>query len=189
MTTQPFRDALAYQRWATERLARWIEVLPDGWLDEPISGSFPTVRASLLHMADAERIWMQRLQGQSPKTWPSQQAGAVSEPFADYLRRSTAAFADHADRQSDPWFAAWCTFADFTAAHHRIVNGGIVQHVVNHTSFHRGQVIGQVRQLADRAGGTTSMPAIPGTDYITWLREQNPSLPGADPDLERIYGG
>lgn len=183
---------LEYHSWASQRYAGWLDDMPESWLDQPCSGSFHSLRATALHMADAERIWLERLQGQSAKGWPSQRPGAETDPLSTYLQRSTGDFVRHVGAQADAWFAAWCTFADLSGRRHRMEHSGIVQHVVNHSSFHRGQLVVQARAIADLASSGQApageLPPIPGSDYITWMRAQQPSHPDSDPELKAVYG-
>jgi uncharacterized damage-inducible protein DinB len=186
------QDQMAYHAWANERIASFLEALPEAWLDQPCSGSFHSIRETALHMADAEQIWLERLQGQSNSSWPSRRPGASTHPLAGYMRRTNSAFLRYVETRSEAWFRAWCRVSDRSGRTHNIGHAGIVQHVINHSSYHRGQLVVQARAVADLAeigqAPAGELPAIPGTDYIAWLREAQGQRPDANPELEQVYG-
>lgn len=160
-------DLMRFHRWATERLAGWLETLPPAWIDAPAAGSFPSARATLLHAADAEWIWLDRLRGRSPEGWPSQRPDARPDPVADYLRRAAEAFTDHVLTRPAGWADTPCAIRDLKGNESRLAAGGIARHVVHHAGFHRGQAIVQICAVA----GEVAVPPIPQTDLIRWLRE------------------
>jgi uncharacterized damage-inducible protein DinB len=56
------------------------------------------------------------------------------------------------------------TYHNFKGENFNNKVSGIIKHVVNHGSFHRGQVVTILRTLG--------INTIPSTDYIQWLRTQ-----------------
>jgi uncharacterized damage-inducible protein DinB len=156
------RDTLelfAFNRWANERTLDAAATLTPEQYARPLGGSFPSLRATLQHMMGAEISWLARFHGEVggrfpdlsgyddvPKlraawddVWAEQQRYLASLDY-DALRRPLA-----------------FRFRDGTEGTQPLVEA--LRHVVNHASYHRGQVVMLIRQL----GG---VPA--GTDYITY---------------------
>jgi uncharacterized damage-inducible protein DinB len=147
MTPQDLRTLVEYHYWARDRLLSAVEPLsPEAFLRD-LGSSFPSVRDTLSHLHGAEWIWLSRLQGGSPTS------GLPHERFGD-LAAVRAAWAD-----SEAGVRAVVDALDETGAarvlEYRLLNGQpgaspvwqILQHVVNHATYHRGQVTTMLRQL------------------------------------------
>ena len=162
MTAEEARQLFAYGTWATGMMFRAVEALPPHQREAPAPSSFPSVIGTLAHIVSAEWIWLRRWLGESPAAIPSWAA----TPGLSQLRTQLAAV--EAERGS---FLGALTEADFerpvsyrTLAGQAFTDplGHLMRHVVNHSTYHRGQVATQLRQL-----GHTP----PNTDLIRYLRE------------------
>jgi uncharacterized damage-inducible protein DinB len=162
MDVDELKRLFDYSRWANLRFLDAADGLTAVELNREIDSSFPGVLATLVHMLGAEWVWLERWRGTSPTAFPDASdlvsAAAVRARW-DALWSDQQAFlatlGDADARRSVPF---------------RLFNGGadaqplgdLMRHVVNHGSYHRGQVATMLRQL-----GKTP----PSTDYIRYLRE------------------
>jgi len=60
-----------YNLWANRRMIAMLSPLSETQIAQDIISSFPSVKMTLLHIWDAEVIWLKRLQGESLDYWPS----------------------------------------------------------------------------------------------------------------------
>lgn len=141
-----------YWDWANRRSAASIEATPT--VGEP-------ARRWLAHVVEAERIWLLRVQGNTPPAqdfWPDVPLAAIAEAAranrATWREELTARAPDRLDEPIDYRNSRGEPFATPVS--------DIVLHVTVHGDHHRGQIAAAVRQ----AGGE---PA--NTDYITFTRE------------------
>ena len=162
MTVDDARALFAFNAWAHGRMFAAVRALPPGAADAPAPSSFPTIRGTLAHLAGAEWIWLQRWLGGSPTAPPAWQGGAVDELEAE-LAGVAAARASFLATLADADLQRACTFRTLAGVEFTLALGGLLQHVVNHSSYHRGQVATQMRQL-----GHTP----PATDLLLFLRER-----------------
>jgi uncharacterized damage-inducible protein DinB len=162
MTRDEARQLFAYDSWANRLVFTAAGALPVEQLQAPAASSFPSIDATLAHIVGAEWIWLRRWRGESPAAAPAW----VAKPSLPDLKRELAAV--EAERAS---FLAGLSEAEFErAVSYRTLAGqpysdalgGLIRHVVNHSTYHRGQVATQLRQL-----GHTP----PNTDLITYLRQ------------------
>jgi len=160
MTASDIARLYAYNRWANARTLGAAETLGPEQLNRDLGSSFPSVQATLVHMLGAEWIWLQRWNGSSPSAWPEQ---AAMRTVAD-LRAAWRAV-----EQGQLAVIAALTDLDRRFAYRNLKGeafdepiGMTLQHVVNHSTYHRGQVTTMLRQL-----GATAI----GTDYVTFFRE------------------
>jgi len=162
MTRDELTLLVDYHYWARDRIIEAITRLsPEQYTREVVS-SFRSVRDTVVHTYAAEWVWYQRWQGESPT------ALIPGDRFADVesLRRAWIDL-EHQIRAH----LVSRGEADLSAViEYRLLNGTpgatpfwqMLQHVVNHGSYHRGQVTTLLRQL-----GATPPESM---DLITFYR-------------------
>jgi uncharacterized damage-inducible protein DinB len=160
------KDALGrlldYTVWANHRVMRAAATLSEDDFKRDLKSSHGGVRGTLTHTMGAEWIWLERWKGTSPPR-------GIDEgefPTILALRERWTAIDEH--RAS--WFANLPEAATTEVLAYKTLDGRpyegvlwqLVQHVVNHSTYHRGQVITMLRQLGAKAVST---------DMVIWDRE------------------
>ena len=156
------RRLLEYNRWATLRMLAVLEQLAEAELQREILSSFPSVLATLVHAMGAEWVWLERWKGTSPTALPRAEGldsvaavrGRWDELWADQQAFLGGLGAGDVERP--------VSYRLFNGDADTRPLGELVRHVVNHATYHRGQLVTMLRQL-----GRTP----PSTDYVRWLRE------------------
>lgn len=164
MTPDEARQLLDYHVWARERaLAATAALTPDQFLRD-LGNSFGSVRDTVAHLYGADEVWLSRWRGGTPRGLPP----ASQFPDLTSLRAAWA--------KLDPDFRAFVhsldaaglarplTYPAFNGQLATLTYEQMLQHVVNHGSYHRGQVTTLVRQLG--------APAPKGMDFVAFLRER-----------------
>jgi uncharacterized damage-inducible protein DinB len=163
MTFDEARTLFAYDRWANRRLLAILGALPADRLEATVESSFPSLLATFGHMVGAEWVWLRRWQGEPPGAFPEW----LRQPsFADLHARL-----ERLDDERDAFLAGLdeadldreLDYRTLDGTPHRTRLGDLVFHVVNHASYHRGQLTTMLRQL----GATTV-----STDLVVYLRER-----------------
>ena len=154
---------LRYTVWANHRLLRAAATLVVEDFKRDLGGSHGGVRGTLVHMMWAELVWLERWKGvPTPPRLDESQFATVVE-----LRDRWTVIEEH--RQA--WFDGLAAEAGATIVHYRTTEGTayqnplehLVQHAANHSTYHRGQVLGFLRQLGVKPVST---------DMILWDREE-----------------
>lgn len=157
-------DLYGYNRWANERALAAAEPLSAEQYGRAVPGSYPSLRATLEHLLGAEMSWLSRWQGNPPGLSPD------FSPCADIaaLRRRWEAHWDEQGR-----FLSALSGDDLARRIQIRLRSGIeavqplrdtMVHVVNHATYHRGQVTTILRQL-----GGAPVP----TDYFIYCELRN----------------
>ena len=166
MNLQDIRQLFDYTEWANDLAMEAADELPDEDLHRDVGISHNSIFGTLLHMAGAEWIWLERWNGRSP---------AKAEAWSMWTPESCADLAMLNDRWTDvvDQRAQFIASLDETrlAAElpFRLLSGDPnsmrlvdqMQHVANHATMHRGQVVGMIRQLSIEP---------PSTDLLFYLR-------------------
>ena len=156
------RELFAYHRWANARLLEAAGTLSVEDFGRDLGSSFPSVRATLAHLLSADWIWLERWRGTSPTAGPDWDAGthAVLAVRWTELERAQKAFLDALD---DADLDRDVSYRALNGAPHRNPLGELCRHLVNHGTYHRGQVATLLRQLGVKP---------PQTDLILYYRER-----------------
>lgn len=156
-------DLFAYSRWAYGRTLDAVGRLTPEQLARELGGSFPSVHATLSHLLSAEWVWLARWRGDPAPAAPA--LGAI--PDAATFR---ARWNDLEDAQRG--FLAGLTEDDVQRPFVMKTRSGLVAelplgqtmfHLVNHGTYHRGQITNFLRQLG-------AEPA--ATDLVKYYAEQ-----------------
>ena len=163
MTKDGLERLLDYTVWANHRAMRSAATLSVAEFKRDLGGSFGGVRGTLTHTLGAEWIWLERWKGVSP----NRRLDEAEFPDVMAVRERWRVIEDH--RAS--WLAslregALAETIRYTTLDKRSFENPLwqlVQHVANHSTYHRGQVITLMRILGAKA---------PASDMVLWDRER-----------------
>jgi len=156
------RTLFAYNRWANEQFLDALAKLTDEELKRDLKNSFPSGLATLVHILSAEWVWMERWLGRSPTGVP--EADSTLGSVAAVRARWDALWAQqkaYLDRLPDADLARPLTYRSLAGHEYTQPMGELLRHVVNHSTYHRGQLTTMLRQLGHGA---------PSTDLVAWYR-------------------
>jgi uncharacterized damage-inducible protein DinB len=140
-------DYTRYNSWANRSLICVFENQADSLLEQHITSSFASVRQTMLHIWDAQAIWLDRLQGYSPLSFPSKDfSGSMADIFSG-LEESSDALHDFLMPQEQEFFLQTMTYTTLKSGEFSRKVADMVLHCVNHSTYHRGQLITMARQL------------------------------------------
>jgi uncharacterized damage-inducible protein DinB len=148
------QDYLAFHIWATGRLIAAVAQLSESEMHQQVGGPFGTVFATLVHLYSAEDIWLSRWQGQAGVGFtPPDQFASFAELSETYTARQQelCSFVETQDL---------ATSVQVKGQYHTLAE--MLWHVLDHASYHRGQIMAYLRAL-----GHTP----PQTNLIHYLRE------------------
>jgi len=133
--------------WARDRQLETCALLTEEQFLRPLGSSFPSLRDTLTHLLAVEWLWLERWRGRSPQTlltpgeFPTlalltQRWRAVENEMREYLGGLSE---DDLDRSA--------TFVNTRGKVWTYSLWRMFLHVINHQSYHRGQVTALFRQL------------------------------------------
>ena len=147
MDARTIQTLYEYNRWANARILAAVEKLNAEQLSRDLHSSHHSVRETLVHLLSAEWIWLMRWLGTSPNKMLDPQEfttlaalrarwGEVEREQAEFLSRLT----DESLRQE-------IRYVNTRGESYTYLLWQMMQHVANHSTFHRGQVVAMLRQL------------------------------------------
>ncbi|MCW3125929.1 MAG: DinB family protein [Bacteroidetes bacterium] len=160
---------LGYTVWATTKLSQILEKADESLLKKETPSSFNTIEKTILHIWDADLVWLKRLQGESLLEWPSKDfKGDKGALLAGWLQ-NTIDLNNHVASKTPEYLQSQINYKNMAGKPYSNTIEEIIYHVVNHGTFHRGQIVTMMRKH-----GWTELPIneeLTSTDLITYLRE------------------
>ena len=163
MTVAEARELFAYNDWANRRLLEALGRLAGGRLGTVVESSFPSLGETFAHIIFAEWLWLRRWLGESPTGAPSWVESATLKQLQETLSEVQSDRSALLERLDDAGLDFVVRFRDTEGDEYAHPLGHLMRHVVNHSTYHRGQAATQLRQLGE---------APPGTDLILFLLER-----------------
>ena len=157
--------AAQYNAWANEQFIQLLLKLSDEQLDKEIISSFPSVRKTVLHIWGAEDIWLQRFEVVEKPVWKAASFSGTMQEACDAWRAASAALIQFMENVADEKaLSRLITGINMKGEPYSDALNACLQHVFNHSTYHRGQLVTMLRQLG--------VAAIPQTDLIAFVRQK-----------------
>ena len=141
------KEIFAHNYWARDRQLQTCSALTEEQFLRPLGNSFPSVRDTLVHLIAVEWLWLERWRGRSPRVllppedFPTlgvfcNRWYTVEQEMKEYLATLPEAVLDQnitcIGTRGNTWsYALW----------------RMMIHLLEHQSYHRGQVTSLLRQL------------------------------------------
>jgi len=147
MTYDDLRLLIDYNYWARDRVLDAVDTLTPEQFIRPMGNSFSSVRDTIAHICAAERIWITRLKGE--KAQGPQTPDRI--PDLDTARREWAELEAEMREQlaklGPEVVERTIEYQDLRGKDQSDALWQVLQHVVNHGTYHRGQITTMLRQL------------------------------------------
>jgi uncharacterized damage-inducible protein DinB len=154
MNIEEFRLLYEFNSWANRRTLEACAALTDEQLTRGLGSSFPSVRDTLAHILGAEWLWLERWHGRLPNALPS----AADYPDLEALRARwnevERDLLDYVVSLSNEDLTRILSIKTTQGVPYSQPLWQMLQHVVNHGSYHRGQIATMLRQLGAKAQAT-----------------------------------
>ena len=159
MNLQDLRTLLDYHYWARDRMFEALEPLTPEQATRDLGNSFKSIHDTAAHLCAAETAWYSRWQGDSPS------ALLTGAAFAD-LAAVRRAWSEHepkmrafVEQLGDDGIGRVFEFTLLTGQAAASPFWQMLQHIVNHASYHRGQLTTMLRQLGAQPAKSLDMIA------------------------------
>jgi uncharacterized damage-inducible protein DinB len=154
MTLDDVRTLFEFNYWAKARLMSVLETLSDEQFVKDLGSSHGGIHGTLVHIVGAENIW---LSGWTDQTVLKLLDRTDYPTLADVRKKW-----DDVEREMREFISNLTEENISAVVRYKTTEGKqfsyplwqIMQHVVNHSSYHRGQIVTMLRQLGIKPMGT-----------------------------------
>lgn len=152
--TYLMKNYASYNHWANKTMVDWLSTKPAELMTQDVTSSFPTIKQTLIHIYQTQSYWLSVIQ-KDKDFKPHSPNGSTEEIFqilvsqsekiVHYIEQMTSEEVQENNLVVNPWFE--CNYPNFE----------YIMQCMNHSTYHRGQVVTMGRIL-----GITDAPM---TDY------------------------
>ena len=153
----------AYNLWANKTITDLILSLDASLHQQKVESSFPSLYATVLHMWVAESAWWQRVLLQEKIILPSETDNQSMQDVVQGLLQQSAQWEERVNNSSELMLKQEYSFQNSKNEHFKQAIYETVLHVINHSTYHRGQLVTMMRTLG--------VKTIPQTDFMVFLRK------------------
>jgi len=155
---------LQYNHWANEKMCNYLTGVDEAEIVANKKAEYQTIKEVILHIADAEQTWLARLNGKNiPHMHNLDTVGSFAS-ICSTISNTSANFIDFIIGKDDQFFLSSTEYINLKGKTFSQNNAEIILHCMNHSTFHRGQVMCTLRHV-----GYTDQSA---SDFIMFLREK-----------------
>ena len=151
-----------YNVWATRRILDVILALPEEKQLAEIPSSYNSLYKTVLHMWDAESAWWQRMKLQERVIIQSENFKGTMQELAGNLLQQSKQWEEWVSSASELLLEHVFQYQNTKREVFKMPIYQMLQHVFNHGTYHRGQLINMLRQL--------EVEKLPQTDFSLWAR-------------------
>jgi uncharacterized damage-inducible protein DinB len=162
MTLQEIKMLNAYNAWATNKIFEAVEPLPGEETVRDMKSSHKSIHGTLTHLVGAEKMWLSRMLGTPDKAMIKPTDVPTIADVKTTWEQTGFATAKFLGTMTDKKLQETFTMSTSTGEKFTHSFAQALQHVVDHSTYHRGQVITLMRQM-----GHTP----PNTGMIRFFRE------------------
>jgi uncharacterized damage-inducible protein DinB len=162
MNVEDFVSLYDFNAWADRRTLDACAALDDAQFVQDLGSSFPSVRDTLVHSMLVEWVWLERWHNRAPDKYPTTEFPNLASVRARWteIERDLLTYISSLKAEDLPRIMRHKTMAGVPQAQPL---SQMLQHLVNHGTYHRGQLATMLRQL-------NAKPA--STDLILFYRER-----------------
>jgi uncharacterized damage-inducible protein DinB len=163
MNVEDFRTLYDYNSWANRRTLDACGPLTPEQFARDLGSSFRSVRDTLAHIYGAEWIWLERWHGRLPSSLPSPSDFPDLETIQRSLHDVDGTLVSYVTSLDAAGVSRVVEFKSLAGVPYAQPLAQCLQHVANHSTYHRGQIATLLRQLGTKAVST---------DLIAFYRER-----------------
>ena len=158
--TNILQDLFAHNDWANRKLMKLSLDLTDEQLDAPRQMGFGSLRNTWFHLREAEKLWLERWQGEPWRPLQNDAGGQSLESIAEEMETLARDRNELIDREAESQFGRVVDFKDSQQNRWSFPIGDLLNHVSNHGIHHRAQILSFLRGFDRRVAA--------GVDYLFW---------------------
>ena len=148
---EEIHELYQFNAWANRRMFEATAGLTDEELARDLKSSFPSLRDTLVHIVGAEWVWLTRWQGTSPTSLPTSKSGLTHAQIVEWWREIDSERAAFLKSLAPSEIDRVIAYTNFAGVNYAFPLWQMLRHLVNHSSYHRGQVMTMLRQLGKPA--------------------------------------
>lgn len=157
MTKSYFTELAKYNIWANNIVITWLQnISEEQWLHQ-IESSFKSIAATCTHIAGAEKVWCERWQQKNNIVFLANEFNGSKEDLINIWQTASTDILSFIEQADEQLFTQPFTFTRLNGETNTMLYYHAIAHVINHSSYHRGQLVTMLRQVGFTDISSTDM--------------------------------
>lgn len=158
-----FLQLVNYNVWANAKAINWLQQITDAQWEQTITSSFSSVRQTALHIASAEKIWIDFWTKVPEPVFISGTFTGTKSELIEIWENASTGMRDFLTAYSEADFQAPIAFRYPRGGEAQMPFAQTFAHIINHSTYHRGQLVTLLQQV-----GFTELSSV---DLATFYRQ------------------
>ncbi len=160
MTKQYFKELAEYNLWANTIVCGWLGQITDEQWNQEIISSFNSIQQTVLHVISAEKAWLERFKKNPNIVWLQSEFKGTKEEHIDLWKKTSTELKSFIDTFDETDLNTNLDFKRLNGEAFSMPYYLLFAHVVNHATYHRGQLVTMLRQAGFTKVGSTDLLGI-----------------------------
>ena len=161
MTLQELKTLFQFDKWATDKLLEVVAQVPESQYNKDLGSSHGGIHGTLVHIMAADRIWLERWKGNSPTRLIGEEEVPTLQSLKEQWRSLRKELEQLLNSLTDEQVQSGHSYKTTEGVPYTQPLCQQMQHRINHSTYHRGQIVTFLRQLGVKP---------PSTDLILFYR-------------------
>jgi len=163
MNKQYFTSLAAYNSWADDKVMAWLSQITDTQWEQPLPSSFSSIKQTSVHMASAEKIWVDFWTKETNPVYLSAHFEGSKNELINIWKIASTGIRNFIENYPEDNYNDLVTFVYPRGGSGQMVYWQSFAHIMNHSTYHRGQLVNLLRQA-----GFTGLSSLDlATYYLT----------------------
>ncbi len=160
MTHKYFQELAAYNLLANSIVCGWLEQISDEQWNREIISSFKSIQQTVLHVISAENAWLERFKRNPNMVWLQSEFKGTREEHIQLWKKTSTQLKAFIDTFDEKDLNSNLDFKRLNGQAFSMPYYQLFAHVVNHATYHRGQLVTMLRQAGFTNVGSTDLLGI-----------------------------
>ena len=165
MNKNYFIELAQYNIWANNIVISWLQQISEEQWKRPVISSFNSIAETATHIAGAEKIWTERWQLITSTSFLTAASIGSKDELIEIWKVASANILHFFEQMNKEDFATSFFFRRLNGEENTLQYSQTFTHVINHSTYHRGQLVTMLRQV-----GFTDVSS---TDAMGFYRVKN----------------
>jgi uncharacterized damage-inducible protein DinB len=165
MNKKFFLELADYNIWANNNAISWLNQIGDEQWKQVVTSSFSSLQQTVMHVASAEKVWVDFWNRVPDPVFLSTGFKGTKNELIDIWKQSSAGLKNFIEKYPEENLTQPITFKWPGGGEGQMEFSQTFSHIINHSTYHRGQLVTILRQL-----GFTNLSS---TDLATYCRVAN----------------
>lgn len=162
MSKKYFIQLAAYNAWADNIAIEWLNQINDEQWNQVITSSFNSIRQTAIHIAGAEKIWIDFYKSVPDPVYLSAGFNGTKNDLTAIWKKASTGLKTFIEEYPEEDYMQQITLIKPGGQVDKMEFSLTFPHIINHTTYHRGQLVTLLRQV-----GFTNFSS---TDLFTYYR-------------------